>query len=411
MKIAFILSSFPNLSNTFILNQITGLIDRGHSIDIYAFKPGDTIKKHENVDKYNLLDLTFYWPALPSNLILQYMKAIGLMLTKFSKHPKFLLQFLISLKYLKHIEPHLLFWSPIPFLRSQDYDIIHCHFGPNGLIGALLRDIGIFRGKLITTFHGYDINRKKFDNHYYKWLFQHGDFYTSNTSFTEKRAVTLGCPPEKIAILPTGIDISKYSFKPRYIGSSGTVNIITVARLAEEKGIEYSIKAIAKVIESHPNINYQIIGDGYLRKSLVKLISDLGISINVELLGWKTVNELTDIYDNAHLFVLSSVTGSAGDCEGQGLVIQEAQALGLPILSSLLGGIPEGMIDGKSGFLVPEKNIHALAEKLKYLIEHPELWPEIGRTGRKFVESKYDIEILNDKLFNIYKALLQNEQQ
>jgi colanic acid/amylovoran biosynthesis glycosyltransferase len=409
MKIAFMLYSFPTLSGTFILNQITGLIERGHHVDIYAFKPGDTKEEHEHVEKYDLLDRTYYWPVLPSNAISRHIKAVELLFSEFRRHPKFVLQFFGTLKYLKHVPPLLLLWTPMLSVGRRHYDIIHGHFGPNGVKGALLRKLDLMEGKLITTFHGYDINRHQFGKHYYAWLFRQGDLYTANTSFTAKRAVRLGCPPDRITILPAGIDISKYSFKPRQFPSDGPVNIMTVARLAEEKGIKYSVRAIAKVMETHPNIRYQIIGDGHLRESIKKLVADLDVLDKVELMGWKTADELTRLYDNAHIFVLPSIATSDGDQEGQGLVLQEAQAAGLPVLSTLVGGIPEGMIDGKSGFLVPEQDIDALSEKLTYLIEHPELWPDMGHVGRKFVEDSYDIERLNDKLVDIYKRLLQRE--
>jgi colanic acid/amylovoran biosynthesis glycosyltransferase len=409
MKIAFILYSFPNLSTTFILNQITGLIDRGHDVDIYALLPGDAAKYHEDVERYRLLDRTCYWPALPRNSKLRYMKATGMLIGKFSRHPKTFLQFLGTLKHLKHIDSLLLLWSPVPFMRQHKYDIIHGHFGPNGVMGAFLRDIGILKGKLITTFHGYDVNRYQYGKDYYEWFFQHGDFYTANSFYTANRAIALGCPSNRIEVLPVGVDISKYSFRARTFHSGNTVKIITVARLAEEKGLEYSIRAIAKAMKSHPSIRYQIVGDGCLRESIKKLVKDLGIGKNVELLGWKTADELTHIYDNAHLFLLASVTGSAGDCEGQGVVLQEAQAAGLPVLSTRVGGIPEGIINGKSGFIVAERDVDALAKKLVYLLEHHECWPEMGRIGRKYVEDHYNNEVLNDRLVNIYKRLLEIE--
>jgi colanic acid/amylovoran biosynthesis glycosyltransferase len=115
---------------------------------------------------------------------------------------------------------------------------------------------------------------------------------------------------------------------------------------------------------------------------------------------------LRKLFQEADIFVLTSVKATDGDMEGQGLVLQEAQAVGLPVLSTLHNGIPEGVIDGKSGFLVPERDVDALTERLQYLIEHPELWPEMGRCGRKFVEVKYDIKMLNSKLVRIYDALL-----
>ena len=107
--------------------------------------------------------------------------------------------------------------------------------------------------------------------------------------------------------------------------------------------------------------------------------------------------------------MLSSVTDSEGDQEGQGLVLQEAQAMGLPVVSTLHNGIPESVLDGQSAFLVPERDVEALAEKLSYLIEHPEVWPGMGQAGRTYVEEYFDLHKLNDQLVEIYQQLLNSE--
>ena len=135
---------------------------------------------------------------------------------------------------------------------------------------------------------------------------------------------------------------------------------------------------------------------------------DIAISCIGTGIGGLNQDEVIDICNQAHIFLLPSITASNGDKEGQALVLQEAQAVGLPVISTLHNGIPEGVIDGKSGFLVPEKDAGALAERIEYLIEHSELWPEMGRIGRKFVESKYDIKKLNEELINIYESLIEN---
>jgi colanic acid/amylovoran biosynthesis glycosyltransferase len=101
------------------------------------------------------------------------------------------------------------------------------------------------------------------------------------------------------------------------------------------------------------------------------------------------------------------VTATDGDKEGQGLVLQEAEAMGLPVLSTIHNGIPDGVLDGKSGFLVPEKDVSALAEKLRFLLKNPEKWLEMGQAGRAFVEENYEINKLNDQLVEIYSKLIE----
>ncbi|MCT7965949.1 glycosyltransferase [Laspinema sp. D1] len=412
MKIALMLGKFPALSETYILNQITGLISRGHEVDIYADEPGETSKVHPDVEKYNLLDKTRYAP-LPAKKVIRTVKGSKILLAHGYKSPMTLLRSLNLFKYnyFKHRDQGYflrLLYSAIPLLDQPAYDIIHCHFAPYGLRGVLLREIGAIQGKIITTFHGFDVNLYPRQTHpkIYQDLFQKGDLYTANTPYTASKAVALGCPPDKILTLPMGINLSHYTFRPPTLGQGESVKIMTVARLVEKKGIEYSLKAVAKVLEHNPNLEYRIVGDGPLRGPLEHLIGELGIAEKVQLLGWKTQEELFHLYDSSHIFLLSSVTAADGDQEGQGLVLQEAQARGLPVLSTLHNGIPEGILEGKSGFLVPERDVEALAEKLSYLVEHPEVWPQMGKAGRTYMEEGYDINKLNDRLVEIYQQLL-----
>lgn len=409
MQIAFIVNKFPCLSQTFILNQITGLIDRGHKVDIYATKSDVTSKIHTDVDKYNLLDKVYYFPEVPNNKFHRLIKGFVL-LTRHYRKPKFLLN-IISKRRGYGIQLLSLRWiySTVPFLYRQKYDIVHCHFGTNGLKGMIFQDIRNLSPKLVTTFHGYDVNSETYtsNNNIYKPLCYAGDLYTVNSTYTKNKAIKLGFPKERIVKLPVGLNLSKYGFQEKRLLSEEKIKIVTVARLVEKKGIEYSIKSVAKVIKSYPNVEYQIIGDGELRPKLENLIASLGLVDKIKLCGWMNENEVRQRYKNAHIFILSSVTASNGDMEGQGLVLQEAQAMGLPVLSTLHNGIPDGVLDGKSGFLVPEKDVDALAEKLQYLVEHPESWAEMGKAGRNFVEKHFDINKLNDRLVGIYQKLLE----
>ncbi len=139
------------------------------------------------------------------------------------------------------------------------------------------------------------------------------------------------------------------------------------------------------------------------------MVENLHIKGYVKFLGAVEQNEVPRLYQKAHIFILPSITADNGDQEGIPVVLMEAQATGLPIISTYHTGIPEVVVDGKSGFLVPEKNVDALAEKLEYLIEHPEIWPNMGQYGRKFVEEHYDINKLNQKLVEIHQNLIDSK--
>lgn len=405
MKVAFIVTAFPSLSQTFILNQIIRLVDLGHDIEIFAGHNPNEEKAHPDVERYRLMQRTHSMPRNKVNLVL---KVIYLTITNFHKSPLKILKSLNILKYGKNALSLRLLYTLIPFL-DKSFDIIHCHFGYNGIIGAFLKEIGI-PGKYITSFHGYDVNGypKIVGENVYSDLFKKGDFFTCNTNFTKQRVMELGCNERKVIILPVGLRIEKFIFSKRKVQDKEPVKILTVGRLVEKKGHEYAIKGIAKVVKRYKNIEYIIAGEGPLRNELENLVSRLEIKNYVKFLGLVEQDEVLKLYQCVHIFLLPSVTASDGDREGQALVLQEAQAIGLPIISTLHNGIPEGVLDGKSGFLVPERDVDALAKKLEYLIEHQELWPEMGRCGRKFVEERYDIQKLNRRLVKVYNALLTN---
>ncbi len=203
--------------------------------------------------------------------------------------------------------------------------------------------------------------------------------------------------------------MNAFTYESRKLGHGEPVRVLTVGRLVEKKGIEVSIRAVAEVVRRNKDVVYQIVGDGELRSAIEKLIDKLGVRHCVRLLGWKTQAELREIFADSHIFMLASVTAKDGDREGQGLVLQEAQAMGLPVLTTKHNGIPEGVLDGRTGYLVPEGDVEALADKLANLVDHPESWERMGREGRTFVEQGFDIEALNDRLVAIYKRLAGGE--
>jgi colanic acid/amylovoran biosynthesis glycosyltransferase len=410
MKIAFIVDNFPCLSQTFVLNQITGLIERGHEVDIYARIPKTQPKIHPDVEKYNLLERTFY-QEIPNNYCLRLLKGIGLLVANFYKNPKIVLRSLNIIKYGRQAASLRWLYKIIPHLDRREYEIIHCQFGTCGLRALSFRNFGILQGKMITTFRGSDISKyvREHGDRVYEQLFAEGDLFLGNCEFFRQRAIELGCDQQKIIVHGSGIDCNKFAFSPRYFPADGRVRVATIGRLVEKKGIEYSIRAIAILARVYENIEYNIIGDGILMESFRQLIRGLDLDRIVKLLGAKQHQEVIEILDKSHIFIAPSVRAANGDCDAPVNTLKEAMAMGLPVISTHHGGIPELVEDGISGFLVPERDANAIAEKIHYLIEHPERWVEMGKAGRSRVEEKYDMNKLNDELVNIYQQLLDSK--
>jgi colanic acid/amylovoran biosynthesis glycosyltransferase len=405
-----IVGRFPVLSETFVLNQVTGLIDRGHEVDIYTEAPGETAKMHPNVEKYQLLERT-QCMGMPQNRLLRLLKGIWLFSINYPKNPALLMQSLNVFKYGKEAASLRLLYaavSVLPFLDEGTYDIIHCQFGTFGFLGIAFRIMAAPKGKLVVSFRGYDITwyLQWAGEHVYDRLFKVVDVFLPNCDYFKQRLIELGAEEKKIVIMRSGIDCSKFIFNTRHLPPDGRIRIVTTGRLVEKKGLEYGIRAVAKSTKLHPNIEYNIIGDGSLKEDLQQLIQELDVGDVVNLLGWKQQQEVVQILNDSQIFVAPCVTSKDNDQEGVPNVLKEAMAMGLPVVSTHHSGIPELVEDGISGFLVAERDVNALAAKLGYLIAHPEVWPEMGAAGRAYVEKHYEIEQLNDDLVEIYEKLL-----
>ncbi len=408
MRIALLVGRFPVLSQTFILDQIIGLIDRGYNVDIYADRPPRSTKMHREIESYDLLKRTYYRPRIPQSRVFRAIKALGLLLAKWSKNPGPVLRSLNFFKYGKRAGSlGLLYWA-IPLLDKGRYDIIHCHFGPKGLMGVLLRDIGVLQGKLVTTFHGYDMSMylNSFGDRIYERLFERGDLFLPISEYFKRRLIELGCDGKKIVVHRMGVKCREFSFRPRRLAADGRIRIVTIARLVEKKGVEYGIRAVAKVKELNQNIEYSIVGDGPLKEELKQLIHELHIADAVKLIGWKDRYEVLELLKDADILLAPSITSRNGDQEGIPVTLMEGMAMGLPVVSTEHSGIPELIDNGVSGYIVPERDVDALAEKMRYLIEHPEIWGEMGQAGRAYVEDHYNCDKLNDRLVEIYRELL-----
>ena len=307
-------------------------------------------------------------------------------------------------------------YSPIfyYFLKKDKPDLVHAHFGPSGY--DFLKYKKFFRFPLITTFYGYDLSMLPLQHpewiKKYKKLFQEGEKFLAEGNYMKKRLIELGCPEKKITIQHLGIDLNKIKFVPREIGEDNEIKILIAASFREKKGIPYALKAIGKAITEYKDVDLKItiIGDSNgtdnsekEKKKIYNIITEYNLKNRVNMLGYQSHNIfLNELYKN-HIFLHPSIHASDGDTEGGAPVsIIEASASGMPVLSTLHCDIPEIIIDKKSGFLVPERDIDSLKEKLRYLILNNNLWEEMGLAGRKHIEEEYSIKKQAIKLETIY---------
>lgn len=247
----------------------------------------------------------------------------------------------------------------------------------------------------------------------YKKLFKQGRLFLAEGQAMRDKLIELGCPPDKIVIHHIGVEPDKYKFHVRRPNSQ--VRLLVCGRFVEKKGIPYAVEALKHVIsKTKANVRLTIVGDsssqGALtdeKRKILNAIKEYGVDNSVTLTGFVTHNELLKIIYDHHIFLAPSVHASDGNAEGGfPVILTEVLASGMPVVAFNHCDIPEIIQDGVSGFMVPERDVDTFAEKLIYLIEHPEIWPEMGQAGRAYVEANYDIHKLNDRLIEIYESLL-----
>lgn len=400
MKIGIIVGRFPVLSEQFIINHITGLIDLGHEVTILSVARPKAEAVQPLVSRYKLIERTVY-ADLPSGGLARVFGALGIVIKGIFLRPRRTFRALAYGKYRTGVTSGktLYFLNAWGALR---FDLLHAHFGPNGLSGAYLKDIGVAPA-LAVAFHGSDINSypRRYGEGVYEYMYRRVDLITSNTNFTAGKIVANGADPARIHIVPESLRTTDYPVRS-YSPDQGRFVVLTVGRLVEKKGHRYMIEAIARVKGKIPGLEYRMVGGGGLQSSLEVLARELGVEDICKFLGPKTADEILPEYHRCDLFVLPSVTASSGDMEGQALVLQEAQAVGAPVLSTLHNGIPDGVLSGQTGYLVPEKDPDALASKLLELAGNRAHLRELGNRGPAFVRGTYDTAVVSAALDEAY---------
>ncbi len=201
-----------------------------------------------------------------------------------------------------------------------------------------------------------------------------------------------------LQLLHVGIDPSKYEpvshkQKKRYI-------VLCVSRLIDRKGLRYLIEAIPKVLRGNSNVTFTIIGEGPEQAGLLALAEKLGINGALEILPYQ--QSLVKKYSGADVFVLPSVVLRDGVTEGLGVPLLEAEASGLPIVATNVGGITDAVEEGKQGFLVQPADAESLADRILQLISDAELRQKMGFSGQRKVRAEFDANSQARKLLEFY---------
>ena len=297
MRIAVVVWDFSSLHETFVLDHITGLMDRGHGVDIYAMAPTTLPKRHDEIEGYGLLNHTVYRQSKeftpPRNPISRALKGALLLARGLLKNPRATLNFLNVFQLGREASSLGALYKVAPFLNFSAYDIVHCHFLKNGQLAVFLRELGAIKGKIVTSIHGYGPPRiaKRGTEHPFADLFKKGDLFLACSEHMKRCFALRGWGGERMIVHRCGVRVERFSVS-RSNTNNGAVRLLSVGRLVEKKGFEYAIRAIARILQRFPDVRYAIVGDGPEKPKLQQLIAELGIANNVSLLGWQEREEV-----------------------------------------------------------------------------------------------------------------------
>lgn len=412
MRIAMVVGNFPVISQTFILNQIDGLISQGHQVDIFSYDIGESGKTHPIVAKHRLMDRVYYLWTPKETWWHRFTHGDRVFWKLLFKSPRAAMKCINLFRFGREALSLSLLYQAAHVQNLKPYDIVHCQFGTFGLRYLPLHEIGLAQGKLIVQFRGYDISQfiKENGENIYSGLFKKADYFLTNCHFFRDRLIRLGAPPSKTEVVYSGIDCAIFVYRKREKPESGPIKIGFTGRLVDKKGLDGLIRSFSKAVLADRNLELVLIGDGPLRPMLEELCRSLGVSGRVRFAGAMSQEELIRTLDTCHFFAAPSITAPNGDQDAPVNVLKEAMAMGLPVISTWHGGIPELVENGVSGFLVGENDETALAEKIAYLADHPHVWREMGAAGRKKVEESFDMHKIGVQLAQIYARVLGRKE-
>ncbi|MFC5279713.1 glycosyltransferase [Halorubrum rubrum] len=401
MKVAFLTSWFPKYSKTFIINQVVSLLDLGHDVTIISLGEPDPPANHSIVNNYNLKEKTYYIPKINTYTggIKQYVK--------FVLEHKSILRIISEIKYGKQSPERLAAQSVLH--DPNKFDVFHAHFGPTARCWDFLSkehpDI-----PFVATYYGYDVTKHLHPENYNYYSrtnhWESVDLAIGISEHIRSRMLMAGCPEEITTTLPIGIDPDLFQFSPSDYDPNETLRLVSTCRHTGKKGIEYAIRAVSQVKNGGVDLSYTIAGDGDLTPQYREIASEAGISDEIEFIGRVPQERVSELMQEAHLYIQPSVTTSDGDMEGQGLVFQEAQATGTPPITTFHDGIPEGVRHAETGRLAPERDVSRLADEIEYFVNNPKEIIRYTHRGREWVESKYDYAKLGKRQEEIYESLL-----
>ena len=301
--------------------------------------------------------------------------------------------------------------SVLKRLADEEPSLLHVHFGVEAIHAwPIARALNL---PMLITLHGHDISirpewwtsgsagraMQEYPRRLLELAKQPRTSFIAVSEAIRQRAISFGIPEAKITVQYIGVNIENFQPRGRPI-SERERRVLFIGRLVEKKGCEYLIRAFARVQPRVPDAKIIIVGDGHLRESLTKLAQIL--DVRADFFGSLPPVGVRRELELARVFCLPSVTALNGDAEGFGIVLLEAQASGVPVITSASGGATEGILEGITGFAFDERDVLALADKLIYVLTNDLAAESMASAASKFVAERFDIARCTEALETLW---------
>jgi len=389
-KVAYILSRFPCLTETFILREMVLLRQLGLDVQIFSMLPPLPTPIHRQAQE--MMPYVHYSPFLLSSKLI--LAQLHFLLRSPIRYVRALFRAVWQTYRERSVLMRVLAWFPksVYFARQmQDLKIdhIHAHFvWVNGIAAQIASDLTGITYSLHP--HAFGLFMRDQES-----VRRQLELATGIVTVSEyhRRYIARLCPrwfPQDVHVVHYGLDPTEFTPAP-VPAEEDTVRIISVGSLIEKKGHEYLIDTCAEMAEKEIPFRCAIVGNGPRQSTLQVRIDEHGLQDRVSLLGAKTQTEVKELYRQSDIFVLACVVARSGDRDGMPNVLLEAMAMQLPVVTTPVTGIPELVLDGETGLLVPERDVHALTQAIERLINDTPLRHKLGQQGRQAVLAGFDI--------------------
>jgi len=286
-------------------------------------------------------------------------------------------------------------------LKKNKIDTVLSEFGTNAVnILEICKECKI---PMVTYFLGIDAYKREIlenNSLNYRALFSYCKAIMVVSLDMKKQLISLGCDEGKIVYSPCAPNDMFFEINPTF---EEPRSFIALGRFVNKKSPDSTILAFRKVVEKYPDARLYLGGNGFLEDVSKRLVNYFGLNSNIIFIGVKDQDSYKEYFKKVAGFIQHSITAQDGDKEGTPVAVLEASLAGLPVVSTIHAGIPEVVINGKTGLLVEENDIDGMAEAIIELIESPEKAKVMGKNGKDFIKNNFSmrshLEVLEKTLF------------